>query len=287
MLIREALRTIRRTPLAMTMAALTIATALGLSAIFLHLTFRAQQALEDVRSNLLVEAYFDPAIPSDVAEQRSAPALARNRLVRSKRFISKEMAKEEYAKNSGEDIEAVLGMNPLPASIRLHLRDMSVPTLNAVERELRAVEGIHEVRSDLGMLRKLEERSSALELVAIAITILLGISSLAFMGATVRLSVETRRQTIHVLKLLGARKSVLYMPFALEGMLAGLIGGLLGAGLFALLNEAVLSRVSTELVFTASPMRMVASLGLIAIVGVLLGFLISLIAALRFVPKVE
>ncbi|HWF43706.1 MAG TPA: permease-like cell division protein FtsX, partial [Candidatus Kapabacteria bacterium] len=167
MIIKEAYRTITRTFGIWTMSVFTFAIALGVAGLFLLLAWQAHSSMQRLRSSLSIEAFFDPATASEnasgIAEREIKPLDG----VATMTFVSKEQALIDYATSSGEDISSVLGMNPLPASVSIHLRDPSVASAKAMMEKLRAVRGIANVQSDLGLLSAMSERARSLDVIAV------------------------------------------------------------------------------------------------------------------------
>src|ERR1041385_910019 len=101
------------------MTALVIAVSLALLGIFIMLAKRANDSLEEFRAHLIIEAFFDPTVSSEEALVSVNEHIKPIAQLTSLKFISKEDALHDYEKNSGEDVQGILGYNPLPASARM------------------------------------------------------------------------------------------------------------------------------------------------------------------------
>jgi cell division transport system permease protein len=103
---------------------------------------------------------------------------------------------------------------------------------------------------------------------------------------TVRVSAMSRRRETRIMRLVGASDLYIQGPFVLEGAVAGLIGGILGAGAVALLKVVlidggvhamfgnVVNYVGWGAVFSITPILLV--------VGVVLAGLTSLLTLQRY-----
>jgi cell division transport system permease protein len=68
----------------------------------------------------------------------------------------------------------------------------------------------------------------------------LALATLLIVTNTIRLAVYARRDELEILALVGASRTFLRVPFLIEGLLQGAVGGLLGVGLlFAVFHVAV------------------------------------------------
>lgn len=247
LVLREAFLAIRRTPLSATLIALAIGVNFGLTSIFAYLAQKADRSLEDVKQSVFIDVYFDETIPSEAAWSVAKSVMEDKRSFDSARFISKQEALAEYEATTGQNVEAVLGANPLPASLHVLLRDVSSRSIDRKMTELRQLPGVKEVGYDQKLLKTLEDRAKTLRSLMLALGgLLLGTAILVTVVAT-RLAVETRREALRTFSLMGATRYVLQTPFAIEGMISGLIGGLLAVGLFFLLDQVALSAISPEL----------------------------------------
>src|SRR5947209_6934339 len=105
------------------MNVLALAVALGVSGLFGILAWKAHTAMRSLRENLSVEAFFDPGISSEDANAIVNNSIKSLPSIKSFDLITREQALTDYEKSSGENVESVLGMNPLPASVQLRLTE--------------------------------------------------------------------------------------------------------------------------------------------------------------------
>jgi cell division transport system permease protein len=70
--------------------------------------------------------------------------------------------------------------------------------------------------------------------------VLLVLASLLLVGNTIRLSIYARRREVEVMQLVGATNWFIRWPFVVEGIVCGLIGGLVAVMILFLGKETVL-----------------------------------------------
>ena len=278
LIVREALRAIRRTPGTWVMTVLALAISLALTGAVATLALRAREAMTALRQGLTIEAYFDPAVASSAAKDVADSLVRGVPGVRELTFISREEAVSEFSKMSGENVQAILGMNPLPASLRLRITDPTAAHVREVNRRLGAVPGVREIRSDLALITSMESRSHALDLIALAIGGMLVLSALFFSALASRTMLHLRRDAIHTLRLLGATRGVMFGPLYIESGLAGLLGGgladLILVGLEHLVAPAIGSGVRLEIAEVSREL-ILASLPLLGLLIGLFGILLA------------
>jgi len=282
LILREAIAALRRTPIMSVMTSIVIAVSLGLCGIFAMLTKRANDSLEEFRAKLIVEAFFNPSVSSEEAEQLTNTKTKSLPEITSSKFISKEDALSDYEKNSGEDVQGILGYNPLPASVRMTFDNLSSAKAKVIHSQLLAIDGMKDVRYDEKSLVALEKRSQTLYLLALALGVVLLLVSLTIVISTIRLAIEARHDTIHAMQLLGAGRSTVILPYIIEGGFAGIIGGLLSGGLILLFHFFVIPAIAADLVTNISQTKdYVMLFGAGAMIGLVIGTLGSFTASWR------
>lgn len=144
-------------------------------------------------------------------------------------FISKPEAVEN-AKRIFADNEAVLQLieeDPsfIPASLRIRPADLQ--DYDRIASQLEATPGVLQVVSAGDAVNQLISLRDGLQVFSWALAIALGAAAIALIANTIHMAVYARREEIEIMKLVGASNWYVRVPFLFEGMLEGLIGGLL------------------------------------------------------------
>ena len=162
-------------------------------------------------------------------------------------FISAKQAMEEFSKASGfGNALGYLDNNPLPATVlvtptKRHSQSLAAQELLEKLQQERVVElG----QLDLEWLTRLEAIASLIEDIVLSIALLLCASVVLIIGNTIRLQILNQKQTIAVMKLVGATDSFIQRPFLYAGMWYGISGGLLATVLIWLLVSYLSDAIS-------------------------------------------
>ncbi|MGH8454675.1 MAG: permease-like cell division protein FtsX [Nevskiales bacterium] len=161
--------------------------------------------------------------------EKLARELGKREGVASALYISRAQALAEFRQLSGfgEALD-VLQENPLPAVIVVRPdTDRSPQQIDQLVRELGAMPGVDQARLDTAWLERLY---AILDIIRLAVQIIGGLLALAIVitvGNTIRLDIQSRREEIVVLKLIGATDAFIRRPFLYAGACFGLLGGLL------------------------------------------------------------
>jgi len=146
-------------------------------------------------------------------------------------FVSKEEALEELKEKFGPEndlVGALKGNNPLPDAYKLKANDPQEVILIAQELEKWPV--FEKVRYGQGVVEKLFSVTYWIKLVAVIIMGFLALTAVFVIATTIRLTMNTRRKEIEIMKLVGATDWFIRWPFLIEGLFLGLIGAIVAVG---------------------------------------------------------
>jgi cell division transport system permease protein len=205
-----------------------------------------------------------------------------------KEFTSKDQALVEMRNALGPHAKLLdrLSKNPLPASIEVvfKLTDETATGLHDLEKRLRQLNGIDEIHSSDGMLRRFRGIIGLTATAGFVVTGVLVAGVLFIVTNTIRLTIYSRKEEIEILKLVGATDWFIKAPFLLEGLLHGVLGGGIALltiffGYLAIASERVRILDLVVLEFSFLPWRYALSVFLI---GLFIGVLGSFISVGRF-----
>ena len=123
----------------------------------------------------------------------------------------------------------MLEENPLPAVaiVTPKMSFQSSDTLNTLRDRVAAVQGVEEVRMDDSWFARLAALTGLAGQIAAIIGVLMIVAVFLVIGNSVRLSIFSRRDTINVMKLIGATDGFILRPFLNGGAMLGFAGALL------------------------------------------------------------
>lgn len=223
-LTRESLRSFYQMKGVAVVSTLIMSVALLMLTLFTLLTVNLQAVALAFQSEIEVVAFLhDGHTPETVQEMQQR--LLQDAGVMSVSFVSKAAALEEFKKQLGSDADLleVLEENPLPASLRLRLREdaRTSERLELLASWIREIEGVAEVRYGDQWVERLERYIQVFLLLTLIVGIVVAIAALFVISNTVRLTVMARGQTIEIMRLVGATDWFIRTPFVVEGALQG------------------------------------------------------------------
>lgn len=208
------------------------------------------------------------------------------------RYLSREQTLAEFKEFSGFG-EALnyLEDNPLPPVIIVRPAISGITSQKALVERLQALPEVEEAQLDLAWVKRLYHIMQLGQRTITALGVLLSLAVLLVIGNTIRLAIESRRQEIVVVKLIGATDAFVRRPFLYTGIWYGLGGGLLA---WLLINvslfwldvpvRSLASAYASD--FSLIGLNLLDSI-LLLISSTLLGWLGAWIAVGRHLGKVE
>jgi cell division transport system permease protein len=182
-----------------------------------------------------------------------------------------------------EDLVENVGPDALPASYRVKLvnPEEHFPVIAA---RLAADPAVDEVRDEREVLEKVFAVTEVLRVGVLAVGIVMLLSAAGLIGNTVRMAVFARRKEIAIMKLVGATNWFIRVPFLIEGMFEGLLGGALAVlSLFAM-KFLFLDQLRTDIVFIpwVGTNAIMFTVPILLGAGVVIAVAASLVAMRRF-----
>jgi len=282
-IVKEGFSGFRRAKLSMTAAIVTISISLLLLSSFTILLLNANSVVTALRDKVEMEAFLADSLANAEVDVLRARILAVSG-VRDVAFISKDKAAEIFQEQFGEDIYRVLDFNPLPASFKIFLQDgyKTADGAQEVYAQVMALRGVEDVIYRKGLLELLDKRVTTALAFALGIGLFITISSIFLVANTIRLAIYAKRKIIQTMKLIGATRGFIRIPFVLEGLVQGFLGGVFASGIvFSLFHYLGQWADPLSDFLEVEPV----AYGVIVVVGCLLGFLGSVISIRRFIGE--
>lgn len=156
-----------------------------------------------------------------------------------KDFVSKKQAEADLRRALGDQAGLLDGLreNPLPASFEIVFREKSGGSIDPrkIKQRLEALQGVDEVQYSKQWIQRLQGLLYMLKATGLVIGALLCLAVLFIVTNTIKLTIYARRDEIEILKLVGATDRFVKIPFLIEGVIHGILGGLLALGILFLI----------------------------------------------------
>lgn len=283
----EAFRNIRRSFLMSFVAIGIVTVSLFIFGMFLLFVVNLSNIVAEMGSRLDLVAYVDKEL---TLEEASAIQVKIGQVpgVIKVEYISKDEAWKNFREDFSEklDLSEVVRDNPLPNSFAVEVRTPEI--LPGVAKQLANFSEINELRYSGKLIKQIQILIAAVRIGGIVLVLLLFMATLLIVVNTIRLTVMARETDIYIMRLVGATDSFVRWPFVIEGVLIGILGGVLGTLILKSSNDAVVFRVQAALPF----LPVVKDAGVLNIIyiavlvtGVMLGMLGGYISISRMLKE--
>ncbi|MFM2062623.1 MAG: hypothetical protein RLZZ507_2293 [Cyanobacteriota bacterium] len=201
----------------------TVTVLLFLFGLSLQTSWQVERLLNQFGSQLELSVYLESGIQAVNIE----PMVANIPNVAGVEVITKDQAWTKLVKELGlTDIEGAnqqLGGNPLVDEIKVKAANPQV--VPDLATELAKIQGVDVVQYVDEAVKRIAQLHRGLNWLTLTITIILTLTAIAVTTTTIRLIVMARRREIEIMQLVGATTAWIYLPFILQGISFGLVGG--------------------------------------------------------------
>jgi cell division transport system permease protein len=225
----EALVGLRRSGRSAAMSIATIAIAFVTLGGFLLVAANLQSLVERWAASAELSVYLRDDV-DEALRQNLVDELAAQAAVAGVEYVSKDMALERFKRDFPEIADVAESTdNPFPPSIevRLHTDPTSSGAADAMATALAEREGVVDVRYDRQWLSRLMAIVASIRLAGVTAAAVLVLGAAFTVAAVVRLSLQTRREEVDIMQLVGAPFAFIRGPSIAEGTILGGIGALL------------------------------------------------------------
>lgn len=246
-------------------------------------------ALDDVQEQNIIMVYLDDNI-SEEDINTVGQDIRMISDIESAEFVSKEEAYQSQLESLGDDAKLMEGLeeNPLPDSYEVYLKTLD--HYDSVQDSLKSIDHVASVRGNSDLAEQVRQISRAVTIVSVGIILLLLAVSLFIIANTVRVTMYNRRLEISIMKAVGATNWFIRWPFIIEGIIIGIVSGIVSEGLVWALYELALKNIGNvfsmlggaAIPFSAYAVKMLVAF---ILVGILAGAVGSIVSMARYLKE--
>ena len=278
--LREVWTAFRRAPGLGVLSVFTVAFSLFAFGLFGLVAYNTRLALERLEERVEIRAYVTEGTETDavaaaVGDIRAFPEVANVIYVSPEDALKK--ARVEMA-----EFKDVFEPEFLPASLEVRLKtgNRGPDQVRAVAKRLNGYPFVDDVRYGEEWVQKFYSVRRAATAAGIILGIAFAFAAMIIIGSTIRTSVLARSREIGIMRLVGATDGFIRAPFLIDGLLKGLIGGVMAVTLMWV-TRAALTATVFAFQFFPTPVLLLGIL-----VGAIIGLLGSALSVGRQLKRV-
>ena len=281
----EALASLRRAGRSAAMSIGTIAIAFLTLGGFLLVSANLQSLVERWASSAELSVYLRDDL-DEAARDALVTELSAHAAVAGVEYVSKDEAIERFRRDFPELADvAESADNPFPPSLEVRLRTDPVSSggADAMATQLTEREGVIDVRYDRQWLSRLMAIIGSIRLAGVTAAAVLVLGAAFTVAAVVRLSLQSRREEVDIMQLVGAPFAFIRGPSIAEGTILGSIGACLALvilwAIFAMTREQLTAALTEWGSVGTLRFLAFAEAALLVVSGLVVGALAGLIAS--------
>ncbi len=213
-------------PLSSALTWMVIAIALCLPSLFYLSMLNMERVTSGLQDSQQISLYLEEWVSNSRGEELATELASRPEISES-RYISASQGLKDFTEFSGLGaLVEGLPENPLPNVIELKPNTDNPVVIEGITLVLKGIREVEEVQLDMLWVHRLNQIGLIMKRVAWVLTALFALAVVLVVGNTLRLAIESRREEVLVIKLIGATNAFVRRPFLYMGFWYGLIGGI-------------------------------------------------------------
>ena len=274
-MIREGFRSIKTHGL-MSFATVTIIMAcLIIMGSVALLALNIDHLIDDLEDQNEVVAFVDDGLADEEEAKAIGNEILKVNNVSSVEFVSRAQAMENYM--SKYDKSLMEGIDETVFRHRFIIKLHNIEMLKETKLALEEVPGVAKVRAHQEYANTFVRIRNIVSGVSLVLMAILVFVSMFIISNTIKLATFSRREEIAIMKMVGASNGFIRLPFVIEGLVLGILGGGLGFlaqwGLYNLVTGSLMDSLAEGFLspvqfMDVAPMVLVIYLAIGVLIGV-------------------
>ena len=218
------------------------------------LSLNIDALIKDLESQNEIVVFVDEAI----TDEDSARAIGKNiealENISSVQFVSREDAMENFM--SRYDSSLMEGIDSTVFRHRFVVKLVDIALMSETKMDLESLKGVAKVNAHLDYAQSFVTIRNVVTAVSLVLIVILVFVSFFIMSNTIKLATFGRREEIAIMKMVGATNGFIRLPFVIEGLVLGILGGGLAFlaewGLYNVVTEKLVSSITGSLIEVVS-----------------------------------
>ncbi|WP_138429575.1 cell division protein FtsX [Fodinibius saliphilus] len=284
-IIKEGMAGLNRARLAAFTSIFSLFIAVLLLGVLTRVSYNAYEVGQSLKRSIDVEVFL-----MDLDERTTrelSNKIDRSNLVQTVNYISKDSAATIFKQEFGAGGGSLAKLDFLPASFRVEIKpETEITKVDSLVQAIKNYRGVEEVKFNQQLLQMIEDRFRTFATAGVGLGLLILLAAVVLVFNTIRLTIYAKRGLIKAMKLVGATNTFIRRPFVVEGIMQGIIAGLLSIGVMYISFQYVLPHYVPQFGILEWPFgRWYYLCGAMLLLSMFMGFLGSQWAARRFIKK--
>ncbi len=223
-ILKETVKGIERTGLVNLVIIATMASILSIFGCLFRVSLEIYSFVDDLGSNMEISVY----LQDNASSTRVTKEIKALDNVKSINIISKEKAWPKMRTHMQLPDLA----NPLPDKIRIKLKDNDNSKIDKLIKKVKKIRGVEDTQYAKEILDKVKKIGEVTNAATIMVFVVLGGLTLSIINNTIHLVIQSRKQEIEIMRMMGVSNWYIRSPYIFQGAFYGFSGGIIS--IFAL-----------------------------------------------------
>ena len=230
--------------------------------------------IKDLENQNEIVCFVDDSIEDIVSAQAIGSEIERLENISSVEFVARTDAMDSFMSKYDKSLMEGIDQTVFRHRFVVHLDDISLMAQS--KSSLEHVPGIAKVNAHLEYAKMFVTIRNIVSVVSLVLIVILVFVSVFIMSNTIKLATFSRREEIAIMKMVGANNSFIRLPFIIEGLVLGILGGGLAFfaewGIYDLVTKKIVTGITGSLI-SVVPFRALALIVLVIFVatGIIVG----------------
>ena len=187
------------------------------------LSLNIDALIKDLESQNEIVVFVDEDIADEDAAREIGKSIAAVENISSEEFVPRDEAMDNFM--SRYDAALMEGIDETVFRHRfvVHLTDIAL--MSQTKLELESLKGVAKVNAHLDYAQSFVTIRNVVSVVSLVLIVILVFVSFFIMSNTIKLATFGRREEIAIMKMVGATNAFIRLPFVIEGLILGMLGG--------------------------------------------------------------
>jgi len=199
--------------------------------------------IKDLENENEVVAFVDESITDDAEAAAIQSGIEAIPNISSVEFVSRTDAMDKFMSQYDDDL--MEGIDETVFRHRFVIKLTDIALMSQTQASLETVDGIVKVNAHLEYAQAFVTIRNIVSVISLVLIVILVFVSVFIMSNTIKLATFSRREEIAIMKMVGASNGFIRLPFVVEGLVLGILGGGLAYlaqwGLYELLTGKIVS----------------------------------------------
>ena len=187
------------------------------------LSLNIDALIKDLEDQNEIVVFVDESVPDEESAKEIQKSIEALENISSVEFVSRGDAMGNFMSKYDESLMEGIDETVFRHRFIVHLTDIA--KMSETKMDLESLKGVAKVNAHLDYAQSFVTIRNVVSAVSLGLIVILVFVSFFIMSNTIKLATFGRREEIAIMKMVGATNAFIRLPFVVEGLVLGILGG--------------------------------------------------------------